>query len=313
MKSLRSYRGEECLNCGHRLDVSDKYCANCGQLNSKENITVKQMLIEYFAGIFSYDSKLFKSIKLIFISPGKLAKEYISGKRVSYVNPFRFFISMAILFFILSSYVVKDDIKSISNGIDGINNVEKELDVIEIDSTLRTDYNRLKDLLKDNQDITFDQAKEQFQMDDTYYSKLKFLFEKAFYRFLNNPEAFFNYLFPKLPFFTFFFIPVFTLFSKLIYIRRSFTYTEHLVFNYIQSTVFFILLIIYELIGLLIEFEFTGIFLIGFIFYLIVAKKRFYHQSIIKTVFKAFISSFLYVFSAIFILTFMVFASMFFF
>ncbi|TKS55970.1 DUF3667 domain-containing protein [Mesohalobacter halotolerans] len=310
-KSLRSHRGEVCLNCGHQLDVSDRYCSNCGQLNSKEELTVKQMLAEYLAGLFSYDSKLFKSIKLIFVSPGKLAQEYISGKRVSYVNPFRFFISMAILFFILSSYLVKDDIEGLSKNLD-INDVE-ELDKVEVDTTKINQSGRLKDLLKKNQDITFEEAQVKFQIDDTYYSKLKFIIEKSFYKFLNEPQDFFDYLFPKLPFFTFFFIPVFTVFSKLLYLRRAFTYTGHLIFNYIQSTVFFILLIVYELVVVLIDYEFLGIFSLGFIYYLIVAKKRFYQQGVVKTVLKTFISSFFYVFSALFILTLMVFASLFFF
>ena len=61
------------------------------------------MLIEFLGSIFSYDSKLFVSLKALLFSPAKMTKEYLSGKRVKYVNPFRIFISMALLFFIVSS------------------------------------------------------------------------------------------------------------------------------------------------------------------------------------------------------------------
>ncbi len=44
----------------------------------------------------------------------------------------------------------------------------------------------------------------------------------------------------------FIFLPVFTLFLMLIYIRRSFTYMEHLVFVFHTQTVFFLLLSISE-------------------------------------------------------------------
>ena len=35
------FRGVECLNCGHPLDLSDKYCPNCSQANSVKKLTLR--------------------------------------------------------------------------------------------------------------------------------------------------------------------------------------------------------------------------------------------------------------------------------
>ena len=43
----------------------------------------------------------------------------------------------------------------------------------------------------------------------------------------------------------FIFLPIFTLFLMLLYIRRKYTYMEHLVFVFNTQTVFFLLLLIF--------------------------------------------------------------------
>ena len=53
----------------------------------------------------------------------------------------------------------------------------------------------------------------------------------------------------------FVFLPVFTLFLKLLYIRRKHTYMEHLVFVFNTQTVFFLLFIIFYLLNLVVKME----------------------------------------------------------
>ncbi|MDB2606553.1 hypothetical protein N9Y48_02105 [Zobellia sp.] len=36
-----NYRGTECINCGHPLELSDKYCPNCAQANSTKKLRSK--------------------------------------------------------------------------------------------------------------------------------------------------------------------------------------------------------------------------------------------------------------------------------
>ncbi len=107
-KSLR-YRGEKCLNCEHPLDKSDRYCPSCSQLNSTKKLHFKDLFQEFFAGLIAYDSRLMLTLRVILFKPGKISKEYIEGKRMQYANPFRFYLSVSILFFLLYALLTKID------------------------------------------------------------------------------------------------------------------------------------------------------------------------------------------------------------
>ncbi|UOB18364.1 DUF3667 domain-containing protein [Abyssalbus ytuae] len=98
------YRGIRCLNCDHPLDVSDKYCPNCSQINSTKKVTFFDLINEFFATLISYDSKLRKTLSALIFNPGKISIDYINGKRLTYTNPFRFFLSITIIYFIIISF-----------------------------------------------------------------------------------------------------------------------------------------------------------------------------------------------------------------
>ncbi|WP_124981753.1 DUF3667 domain-containing protein [Nonlabens xiamenensis] len=100
-RSLIKYRGEECLNCGVPLDELDKYCHQCGQLNSTKKLALKDFFSEFFSNVFSYDSRIWLTIKHLLFKPGYVSKQFIKGKRLSYANPFRFFLSVCIVFFLM--------------------------------------------------------------------------------------------------------------------------------------------------------------------------------------------------------------------
>lgn len=103
------YRGEVCLNCSHPLDLSDKFCPSCGQRNSTKKINLKDLIEELFSSFISYDSKLWKSLKLLFLKPGALPLAYVNGKRNQFTNPFRFFLSIAIIFFLVISLSINEE------------------------------------------------------------------------------------------------------------------------------------------------------------------------------------------------------------
>ena len=94
------YRGTQCINCETSLDISEKYCHHCGQLNSTKKLTIKDFIEEFFANFYAYDSRLRNSIISIFTKPGVLAREFNEGKRHTYANPFRLFLSVSIILFI---------------------------------------------------------------------------------------------------------------------------------------------------------------------------------------------------------------------
>jgi hypothetical protein len=85
----------------------------------------------------------------------------------------------------------------------------------------------------------------------------------------------------------FFLLPVFTMIVSLLYFRHRYNYTENLVFVFHVQTVFFMLLMIFMIIGRFSESEWiTGIFLTIFLFYLYKAMRTFYEQGRFKTIVK---------------------------
>lgn len=309
MSNLRKYRSDTCLNCGHDLDHSDRYCPNCGQRNSNKELSLYQLLSEYFAGVFAYDSKLFSSIRLLISSPGKLSQEFLSGKRVRYVNPFRFFISISILFFILISSLL-------NIGTNNFSGMVQASDNMSFDLNNKGDEDIPKDVFQEldqNHYLDFDEAKEKYNLDDNFYIELKFIYTRAIYKMKHEPQGFINYIFSKLPFFIFFFIPIFTLISYLFYVRRDFTYIEHLVFNFNLSTVFFIVLTINVLISSFLNINWIKYFMFLYFVYLFIATKRFYGQGYIKTFIKTCLSALFFIVSSVIVIVLMLIVSILFF
>tara|TARA_R110002049_G_scaffold2960_4_gene23856 strand:- start:6319 stop:6984 length:666 start_codon:yes stop_codon:yes gene_type:complete len=92
----------------------------------------------------------------------------------------------------------------------------------------------------------------------------------------------------------FVFLPLFTLFLKLLYIRRKFNYVDHLIFVFHTQTVFFMLLTILYLISFFTDVEHAWVFFVLFLIYLIIAMKKFYNQGYIKTFTKFLMLNFVY-------------------
>ncbi|RDK84181.1 DUF3667 domain-containing protein [Marinirhabdus gelatinilytica] len=99
------YRSNKCLNCGQPLDLSDVYCPYCSQLNSTKSLSLKDFFSEFFNSIVSYDSRLRYTVGDLLFRPGRITRNYTRGQRLRYANPFRFFLSVSIIYFLLNSLV----------------------------------------------------------------------------------------------------------------------------------------------------------------------------------------------------------------
>lgn len=145
-KRHAKYRGSECLNCGQPLDLSDRYCPYCSQLNSTKHLSFKDFFLEFFSSLVSYDSKLRYTVKDLLFKPGTITRNYIRGQRMKYSNPFRFFLSVSIIYFLLSSIVnffsPSPKIPIFNNG----NDAESELSVNNDVSSITFENTRDKEI-----------------------------------------------------------------------------------------------------------------------------------------------------------------------
>jgi len=341
----KQIKGLECLNCGQPLLHNENFCSYCGQKNTANQLSIGIYINKLVAGFFSYDSHFWTTFIPLLIKPGKVAKEYISGKRIKYVNPFQLYLQVSIIFFLILG--ISNQIDSAKNPIKDIATASKSLDSLskldpqKVDSIqaekkkmnanhmskdsantkVIADLKNAFNLYEKNSDTTkkafeyaiktkqeanvgfFDKISDfvnfhrkfpaysnEQAMDSLGYQKT--FWNTFYYQQVKKAESnmaqlntevgvknlikkFTSYISISL----FVFLPVFTLFLKLLYIRKKFTYMEHLVFVFNTQTVFFLLFIIFYLLNLLFKMEnATWIFVLLFLVYLYKALRYFYGQ-----------------------------------
>lgn len=127
----------DCLNCHQELPEGALFCANCGQKKTDGKISIKEFLFNFFDNVFNLDSRIFKTLSLLFI-PGKLTIEYFKGKHKSYYHPIRLYLVMSLIFFAILSFMesslVKFDIGSLTK--DMIADAQKEIHFLEFKTIL---------------------------------------------------------------------------------------------------------------------------------------------------------------------------------
>lgn len=350
-KKLIKVESLECFNCGHPFFGGEKFCPECGQKNKEPKITFGNFAHEVFNGFISWDSKFWTTFIPLLTKPGKVSKDYINGKRQRYANPFRFYLTISVLFFLMlgASKGYKElgylngSKKQISNqanivNLDSINNIV--LDSVKVNEILTNkgvktalenlDSTQKKEIFKGISTINNDSLTKEIQkkIKENKYSKFRAYSKKHpeasindALDSLNYPKTFFNkFVYDRIVTFgnfnqekdfkelankgisyisisLFVLLPIFAFALKFFYMRRKFTYVEHLVFIFHTQTVFFLLLLIffplsfYQNPGTLIP-----VFLILFLIYLFIAMKRFYNQGFFKTLIKFIIINNVYLF-----------------
>lgn len=86
------------MAAGHR------FCGYCGQERLKDSESLSGVLRHFLGDYFTFDSKIWNSIRPLLFHPGVLTVEYIAGRRVRYISPLRLYIFVSILFFLLLAW-----------------------------------------------------------------------------------------------------------------------------------------------------------------------------------------------------------------
>lgn len=77
------------------------YCQNCGQKNIVQHQGFWQLLTHFIYDIFHFDGQFFDTLKHLIFRPGKVPKEYVQGKRSSYLDPIRMYLFTSAVFFLV--------------------------------------------------------------------------------------------------------------------------------------------------------------------------------------------------------------------
>ena len=97
-----------CLNCG--TELRGQYCGNCGQRARGRLISLWELLQDAFGDLFEIDSRLWQTLVPLLIRPGRLTLDYLEGRRARYMPPFRMYLVLSVIFFVVAFFNPQDDL-----------------------------------------------------------------------------------------------------------------------------------------------------------------------------------------------------------
>lgn len=312
-----------CLNCGHI--VEERFCTHCGQENLEPKELASHLFRHFFEDITHYDSKVFVTIKDLLFKPGFLTKEYLAGKRVKYLHPIRMYIFISFLFFfsMLASNHYKEKIEAaigkqasdqtknqIANNLYSMQQTKGDDPVADkikdtvISQILKSngldslrlhepyqftivgdiDYKKLKTY--DSTQQTLPAIKKDKSLKSWFFHRLKETVDRYGEGTVEQIADKTQHIIPKLMFFL---LPMFALLLKLFYNRKKYLYIDHAIFSLHFHSAYFLLLLVFDIIVKIFpalhdinDFE----IILGFI-YLVIALRKVYQQSTLRSAFKA--------------------------
>ena len=130
MSHSKERKEKVCLNC--KTELLGRFCHVCGQENIEPKETVWGLITHFFHDITHFDGKFFDTAKWLIRRPGFLSREYVNGRRASYLNPVRMYVFTSAFFFILFfSFFVDVDSFFVKSG-------ESPVVISSSDSTITT-------------------------------------------------------------------------------------------------------------------------------------------------------------------------------
>jgi Protein of unknown function (DUF3667) len=91
---------EICHNCHTILSLENNFCPHCGQENHDLKVPIGHLAFEVFEGFTHFDTKFYNTMRAIFLSPGKITKDFLEGRRGRYVPPVRLYFLISFVFFL---------------------------------------------------------------------------------------------------------------------------------------------------------------------------------------------------------------------
>jgi hypothetical protein len=123
-----------CENCGQPL--TGEYCAACGQRNEPHVHTLGHFASEAFESVTHADSRLWRTLGYLLVKPGFLSREFFNGKRARYLPPFRLYLVISLLFFLVAgmgNHVTLDDDDEGPPTAEKVDELNKAADKLEAD------------------------------------------------------------------------------------------------------------------------------------------------------------------------------------
>lgn len=90
-----------CTDCGQ--PVEGRFCSNCGQPTHVHR-SLLHLGEEILHGVLHFDARIWRTLPLLAINPGRLTREWVQGRRTRYVSPLAMFLFTVFLMFFVFSF-----------------------------------------------------------------------------------------------------------------------------------------------------------------------------------------------------------------
>jgi hypothetical protein len=307
-------KDKTCLNCRHV--VEQRFCPNCGQENTDSRKTFHHLFVHFFEDLTHYENAFWKTIRNLLFKPATLTKEYLSGKRLSYLAPVRLYIFISFITFLLIALFPSHVSENLAKS-------EKEITA----NLIKQDKKGIKKL-KENTHFEMRTMKEvdsiqKYGKPGEKYTDFEYwLYEKVIHVTEKNTkgeivEKFIESFVHNIPKILFIIMPFFAFFLWIFHNKKKWYYFDHGIFTlHYFSFLLLIFLILFivqkvtDLLGSGFGFiaditNFVGILWMCYYFY--PAHHRFYGESRIVSFIKSVFLFFINFFFIVFLLTFYVF------
>ncbi|MEM1401820.1 MAG: DUF3667 domain-containing protein [Pseudomonadota bacterium] len=302
---------QHCRNCN--AIVTGDFCAVCGQREGRGDLHFAEAMGDIVGDVFTWDSRFWRTLVPLLIKPGFLTAEFIAGRRARYMPPFRLYIVISFIMFLLVSVSSGDAVfvdemdtddgdTSLVIGIDPNSVPESMRDsVIEAQETARQRAiaeREAKAAVAEEAEQELRNAAGELGLDgfmeedggedgfnitfaDDAPPWLKHLEERIdanAKRVGENPEDYLDNLREYLPQVMFVMLPLFAALLKLLYLFSPFHYLQHLVFALHYHSFVYLLYILGEMPERL-GFSLDIVFALCLLVYLPIALRRSYESS----------------------------------
>ncbi len=99
MSHYQERKEKNCLNCN--AEVAGRFCQVCGQENIEPKESFWTLATHFLHDMTHFDGKFFSTLKYLLFKPAFLSKEYLKGRRTSYLHPIRMYVFTSFIFFLI--------------------------------------------------------------------------------------------------------------------------------------------------------------------------------------------------------------------
>ncbi|NVO19920.1 MAG: DUF3667 domain-containing protein [Bacteroidetes bacterium] len=321
-----------CKNC--ESEIQGHYCHFCGQRYHDHKEGVGELVYEFISDFVHFDSRFFKTVLPLIFKPGKLTKSYNEGKQRSQFHPIRLYMFSSFLYFLLffafnkvesnasesklaaDSTAKADSVEALKvdtlhfitksgvlqkqsqvkyGGLSFSTTPEVE-EMIRQKVTSEEYLKRQKALPSSKRDNLFVRIMTMRILKISSLSKeyQKVYSEKVMESFMHN-----------IPKTLFFLLPFFALLLKLLYVRhKEYFFVDHAILSlHFFSFIFLLLVLSNYILGKIFNTDiFTSLSVLWIFIWILIAMKKIYAQSWVKTFSKFIALGFIFTLTMLFTL-----------